>query len=108
MPEAHTPLLERIKELQLGLHTLSFDSAAYRDMEAKINESQGKILKSHQMAFLFIFTHSPTQRYDKRVLWTASMPLRPPKREQPPRQVRARGVVVAWIVVRRAVLDLPR
>jgi hypothetical protein len=54
IPEAHTPLLERIKELQLGLHTLSFDSAAYRDMEAKINKIQGKILKSDQMAFLFI------------------------------------------------------
>ena len=54
MPEAHTPLLERIKEPQLGLHTLSFDSAACRDMEAKINKIQEKILKSDQMAFLFI------------------------------------------------------
>jgi hypothetical protein len=45
MPEAHTLLLARIKELQHKLlgESLSFDSVEYRDMEAESNRIQKKI-----------------------------------------------------------------
>ena len=54
-PEAHPSLQERISELQSELQTLSFHSAACRNIPAEIdNILKKKILNSHRMAFTLI------------------------------------------------------
>ena len=67
MPEAHTLLLARIKELQHKLlgESLSFDSVEYRDMEAESNRIQKKIMTKwlvllQPRVFLHCETYSTT------------------------------------------------